>query len=147
MESSAVNASVYRFNMISNLCTYDGFSANQLAQLTRVVNIKNDTLKQLLTNNIFNSEISVNKIKYAIDLCENTEMYFEEKNFFFIHSDYVKGIYDLVEEYIKDITLNNTVEDDKAEIIDYGVFDSNDKLSSVIVKGENFNIKERILMK
>ena len=41
----------------------------------------------------------------------------------------------------------NIYGDDKAEIIDYGVFDSNDKLSSVIVKGENFSIKERILMK
>ena len=41
----------------------------------------------------------------------------------------------------------NIYGDDKAEIIDYGVFDSNDKLSSVIVKGENFSIKEKILMK
>lgn len=41
----------------------------------------------------------------------------------------------------------NIYGDDKAEIVDYGVFDSNDKLSSVIVKGENFSIKERILMK
>lgn len=41
----------------------------------------------------------------------------------------------------------NIYGDNKAEIIDYGIFDSNDKLSSVIVKGEEFSIKERILMK
>ena len=41
----------------------------------------------------------------------------------------------------------NIYGDDKAEIIDYGIFDNNDKLSSVIVKGENFSIKEKILIK
>lgn len=49
-----------------------------------------------------------------------------------------------------EMTVNkdaNIYGDNKAEIIDYGIFDSNDKLSSVIVKGENFSIKERILMK
>ena len=41
----------------------------------------------------------------------------------------------------------NIYGDDKAEIVDYGIFDNNDKLSSVIVKGENFSIKEKILIK
>lgn len=41
----------------------------------------------------------------------------------------------------------NVYGDSKAEISDYGVFDANNKLSSVIVKGENFSIKEKILFK
>ena len=41
----------------------------------------------------------------------------------------------------------NIYGDGKAEIVDYGIFDNNDKLSSVIVKGENFSIKEKILIK
>lgn len=53
-------------------------------------------------------------------------------------------------DWKSEMTINkdaNIYGDDKAEIVDYGIFDNNDKLSSVIVKGENFSIKEKILMK
>ena len=41
----------------------------------------------------------------------------------------------------------NIYGDEKAEIIDFGIFDQKNKLTSVIMKGENFYIKEKIKIK
>ena len=54
---------------------------------------------------------------------------------------------DKVESWKSQMNINkdaNIYGDNTAEIIDFGIFDENKKLTSVIMKGEEFYIKERI---
>ena len=59
-------------------------------------------------------------------------------------------IYSSNKKWKDEMSINkdaNIYGDNKAEIIDFGIFDENNKLSSVIMKGETFTIREKILMK